>query len=95
MRGPPALRALPLTVSGLWRAAAVVLDALLEGLAREWTTRGQEPDAAVPAPAARALRAVAALATLARRAAGAVGRLTAAHRRLAVRLDDRLLRFAA
>ncbi len=75
-----------LTLSGIWRTAALEFDLLLARLAREWDGRSRV--------VARGLQPIGQLIGLLARGAAAGRKLTERHARLAARVDDRLLRLA-
>ena len=89
------LASVALFVTGLWGAAASALDGLFAGLDEGWTRGAERFGRGAPRPVGASLRPIAGLSRIAGRAAGAVRRLTGAHRRLAERVDARLLRHAA
>lgn len=84
-----------LTLSGLWRSFALALDGFLRALDRDWHQRSGDTARGLPRPARVALRTVAWLAGMAAAGAAALSRPSAAHLRLAQRVDARLSRFAA
>ena len=82
-----------LTVSGIWRSLALARVGLARGLEGDWRRVADRTGLNAWLPFRIALRAVGWLHGVAASVAAALGRLSAAHLRLAAGVDDRLLRF--